>query len=136
MSYAMAAALQAAVFTHLQADSELQSLVGTAIFDAAPPGGVAGIYVTLGPEDVKPRSDQTGEGAVHEFTVSVVTDAAGFQGAKDAAAAVSDALVGAPLMLSRGRLVGLGFLRARARRVESGAKRQIDLRFRARVEDD
>lgn len=136
MSYAMGAALQAAVFAHLAADSGLGSLVGTAIYDAAPSGGVQGLYVSLGPEDVKDRSDVCSAGAVHEFTVSVVTDAAGFQAAKDAAAAVSDALIDAPLVLTRGRLVGLRFLRARARRVSNGAQRQIDLRFAARVEDN
>ncbi len=136
MSYGMSAALQAAVYTHLQADAALEALVGDAIFDAAPAGPVLGMYVSLGPEDVRDRSDISGGGAEHDFTVSVVTDAAGFQAAKDAAAAVSDALVDAPLALARGRLVSLNFLKARARRLSSGALRQIDLRFRARVEDD
>ena len=136
MSYGMGAALQEAVFARLQGDIDLGAIVGTAIYDAAPPGGVAGLYVTLGPEEVRDRSDSNGHGAIHDFTVSVVTDAAGFQSAKDTAAAVSDALIDAPLSLTRGRLVGLGFLRARARRGSTGAQRQIDLRFRARVEDD
>lgn len=136
MSYGMSAALQAAVYAHLQADAGLGALVGDAIYDAAPAGEVPGLYVSLGPEDVRDRSDQSAGGALHDFTVSVVTDAAGFSAAKNAAAAVSDALVDAPLALARGRLVGLRFLKARARRVSSGAQRQIDLRFRARVEDD
>ncbi|MCG6901804.1 MAG: DUF3168 domain-containing protein [Rhodobacter sp.] len=136
MSYGMGAALQAAVYTHLQADAALNALVGSAIFDAAPPGGIAGLYVSIGPEQVRDGSDYDGGGAVHEFTVSVVTDAAGFQSAKNAGAAISDALVDAPLVLSRGRLVSLGFLRARALRTTDGTQRQIDLRFRARVEDN
>ena len=45
-----------------------------------------------------------------------------------------DALDDAPLTLSRGRIVFLRFERARADR--KGRDRQIDLRFRARVEDD
>ncbi|MDJ0627300.1 MAG: DUF3168 domain-containing protein [Rhodobacter sp.] len=136
MSYAMAAALQAAVFAHLDADPALDALVGDAIYDAAPQGSVPELYVTLGPEDVRDRSDATGPGAMHDFVVSIVTDAAGFQLAKDAAAVVSDALVDAPLTLSRGRLVGLRFLKARAQRLSNGGQRKIDLRFRARVEDD
>lgn len=136
MSYGMGAALQAAVYAHLQADVALNALVGDAIYDAAPAGGADGLYVSLGPEEVRDRSDKTGAGAAHDFTVSVVTDASGFQAAKDAAAAVSDALVDASLALSRGSLVSLGFLRARARRVSSGTLREIELRFRARVEDD
>ena len=99
-----------------------------------PPGTVTGTYVSLGPEDVRDASDQVGYGAFHEFAVSVVTDQAGFQEAKAVAAAVSDALVDAPLLLSRGRLVGLWFVKARARRVEKADMRRIDLTFRARVE--
>lgn len=135
MSYAVAAALQAAVYQRLQADSALGVLVAGAIYDAIPPGTVTGTYVSLGPEDVRDASDQVGRGAVHEFTVSVVTDQAGFQSAKEAAAAVSLALTDADLALSRGRLVGLWFLSARARRVEKADIRRIDLTFRARVED-
>ena len=135
MSYGVSSALQAAVYQRLQADAALAALVGGDIFDAAPPGVVPTIYVSLGPEDVRDRSDKTGRGADHDFTVSVVTTAAGFQSAKDAAAAVSDALVDAPLVLSRGSLVSLNFVRARAKRVQDADVRRIDLRFRARVED-
>lgn len=135
MSYASGAALQAAVFQRLAADAALAALVGTAIFDAVPPGTVTGTYVSLGPEDVRDASDTTGGGALHEFTVSVVTDASGFLQAKAVAVAVSDALTGAPLTLGRGHLVGLWFLKARARRVQTGEMRRIDLGFRARIED-
>ncbi|GAB4384041.1 MAG: DUF3168 domain-containing protein [Albidovulum sp.] len=100
-----------------------------------PPGTVTGTYVSIGPEDVRDASDQVGRGAFHEFTVSVVTDQAGFQQAKEVAAAVSDSLAGAALPLARGRLVGLWFVKARARRVEKADMRRIDLTFRARVED-
>lgn len=134
MSYGIGAALQAAVYQRLVGDAALGALVGGAIFDAVPPGTVAGTYVSLGPEDVRDASDATGSGAEHDFVVSVVTDEAGFQAAKAAAAAVSDALLGAALTLARGRLVGLWFLRARARRVDTGALRRIDMTFRARVE--
>ncbi len=136
MSYAIAAALQSAVFNRLETDQGLVGLVGSAVYDAAPPGGLPGLYVMLGPEDARDRSDKTGNGAQHDFVISVVSDADGFQTAKDVASAVSDALVGAELVLSRGRLISLNFLRARARRVAKGTQRQIDLRFRARVEDD
>jgi len=134
MSYATAEALQAAVYQRLRAASVLDALVGDAIYDAVPPGTTTGTYVSLGPEDVRDASDATGDGAEHDFVVSVITDAAGFQAAKAVAVAVSDTLVGASLLLARGRLVGLWFLRARARRVESGETRRIDLTFRARVE--
>lgn len=136
MSYGMSAALQGAVWSALSADATLAGLVGDAIFDAAPTGAVPATYVALGPERVRDGSTADGGGAVHDFTVSVVTEAAGFQAAKAAAAAVSDVLTGGTLSLSRGRVVGLWFLRARAERSESGALRRIDLTFRARLEDD
>ncbi|MEO8531243.1 MAG: DUF3168 domain-containing protein [Deltaproteobacteria bacterium] len=133
MSYAIAAALQAAVFQKLTGDVTLTGLVGTDIYDALPPGTVPVLYVSLGPEDVKDRSDQTGPGAEHFFTVSVISDAAGFQTAKQVAAAISDALHNATLTLSRGYLTGLWFYQAAARRVGNGSTRRIDLKFRARV---
>ena len=136
MTYGVAAALQQAVYQLLQADPELTALAGDAIYDAVPPGLVSGTYVSLGPEDVREASDKTGNGALHEITVSVVTDAAGFSAAKEVATAVSDALVDTTLMLTRGTLVYLNFFRARARRVQDADMRRIDLRFRARVQDD
>lgn len=134
MSYGSAAALQAAVYQRLIADAALQALVGDAVYDAVPPGTATGTYVSLGPEDVRDASDKTGDGAMHDFVVSVITDEAGFATAKAVAAAVSDALVDAQLVLARGALVALWFLRGQARRVEKGGTRRIDLTFRARVE--
>jgi len=84
---------------------------------------------------VRERGDISGAGAEHRVTVSVVSDAAGFLAAKQAAGAVSDALHGAALTLARGRLVALTFLRARAVRTGAGQRRRIDLTFRARVDD-
>ena len=136
MTYGVAAALQQAVYQILQADPELTALVGDAVYDAVPPGFVSGTYVSLGPEDVREASDKTGHGALHEITVSVVTDSAGFSAAKAVATAVSDALVDTTLALTRGTLVYLNFHRARARRVQDADMRRIDLKFRARVQDD
>ncbi|MZR14045.1 DUF3168 domain-containing protein [Maritimibacter sp. DP07] len=135
MSYGPALALQQAIYEALTADPTLAALVGDAIFDAVPAGVTGGTYVALGPEDVRDASDMTGMGARHDVTVSVISDAGGFSTAKEAAVAVSDALVDAPLTLARGTLVSLDFHRARARRVQDADMRRIDLRFRARIED-
>ncbi|SFT44957.1 DUF3168 domain-containing protein [Sedimentitalea nanhaiensis] len=136
MSYGMAAALQMAVYQRLMSDTNVSGIVGDAIYDALPPGEIPSLYVTLGPESVRDQSDQTGDGAMHLFTVSVVTDGASFVRAKGLAAAISDTLVDADLTLDRGRLVGVWFDRATARRTgKAGRVRRIDLRFRARVED-
>lgn len=135
MSYGVSAALQEAVYQALLADPALDALVGGAVYDALPSGTLPPLYVTLGPEDVRDATDGTGDGAWHRFTVSVVTDSAGFHAAKQVAAAVSDALTDAELTLTRGALAGLHFFRARARREGTGALRRIDLTFRARVQD-
>jgi len=135
MSYGTALALQQAIYQRLTANTALAALVGGAIYDATPPGVAGGTYVLLGPEDVREAGDQSGPGALHDITVSVVSDTAGFATAKTVAAAVSDALVDATLLLARGTLISLNFHRARARRVQDADMRRIDLRFRARVED-
>ncbi|AJE46404.1 DUF3168 domain-containing protein [Celeribacter indicus] len=136
MSYGIAAALQTAVYRALAEDAVLAGLVGGAIHDAAPAGAVPALYVSLGPEEVTDASDKTARGARHDFTVSVLSDGAGFLAAKQAAAAISDVLADADLTLARGRLVGLSFVSAKARRLRDGDRRRIDLRFRARVEDN
>lgn len=136
MSYGVAAALQTAIYQALVADATLTGLVGTAIYDAAPTGTLPSLYVSLGPEDVSDASDKTGAGARHDFTISVVSDTAGFLTAKQVATAISDVLVDADLALSRGTLVGLYFVSAKARRVQDSDVRRIDMKFRARVEDN
>lgn len=135
MSYAMAAALQEAVYQALIADTALNALVGGAIFDAVPSGPVPPLYVILGAEEALDRSDKTSHGALHRLSVSVISEAAGFLSAKQVAAAISDALIDADLTLGRGRLVSLAFRRARARREGTGGLRRIDLSFDARVDD-
>lgn len=136
MSYGMTGAVQAAIFQALVSDTALQALIGSAVYDAPPPGPWPSTYVTLGEEDVRDASAVGSPGARHDLTVSVISDAAGFATAKAAAEVISDALQGADLTLTRGRLVGLWFTQARARRVGQGDQRRIDLRFRARTEDD
>lgn len=133
MSYGVAAALQAAIYYRLANDAG----IGVPVFDALPTGEVPETYVQLGTEEVRDRGDGSVAAAEHRISVSVVTSAAGFAGAKARAVAVSDALEGADLTLGRGTLVGLWFERARARRDgAAGRLRRIDLRFRARVEDN
>lgn len=130
MSYGSAAALQTAVFQRLAGEP---ALAGVAIYDAVPPSP-AGTFVLVGPEEVRDASDKSGAGAEHQLTISVISDGTGFLAAKLVATAVSDALVGAALTLSRGQLVSLLFLRASARRIDEGEVRRIDLVFRARIE--
>lgn len=131
MSYRAAAALQAAIYARLTA---WPGLAGVPVVDAVPEGGAGGTFVLLGPEVAEDRSDRTGGGAEHRLQISVISDADGFLSAKTVAAAVSAALEGAELALAQGRLVGIAFSRAVARRLDEGAARRIDLTFRARTE--
>lgn len=134
MRYGAGLALQEAVFDQLSTDPTLLTLV-TGVYDALPAGPVPQRYVQLGPEQVRPRDDKTGQGARHDFTVLVVGQDAGFAKVKEAAVRVSDLLAGADLPLGRGQLVGIWFRQAKALRDRSDDTRRIDLRFVAQVYD-
>ena len=135
MSYTRSEALQAAVFAALLADAEVAWVLGGAIFDAVPAGVLPETYAVLGPEEVRLSGDSSGTVARHDFTLAITTRAAGFASAKRAAARVAAVLDGAALSLSEGRLVSLALNRARAQRLEGGALRRIDLRYRAHLDD-
>lgn len=134
MSYELAGALQGALYARLTGDVDLGSLVGGAVFDAAPAGALPETYVTLGPEDVRDRSDADGPGALHEVVISIVSTANGFLAAKEVARAVGAAMESTPPAMSIGRIVWLKFYKARAQR--TAKSRRIDLRYRARVTVD
>lgn len=137
MSYAAAVALQGAVYQQLQNDVALAAIVGDAVFDAMPVDAPSGVFVSLGPEEAKDAGDMTAPGSQHDFVVSVLSgtdESAGFGAVKAAAVAVTEALEQGGLMLDVGHLAGLWFLRAKARRVENGAARRVDLTFRARID--
>jgi len=133
MSYKFGADLQEAVFQRLQADAELAA-AGVPTHDAPAPGTPRGTYIVVGQEDVIDRSDASGPGAEHRFSINVVSDVAGFATAKRAASRVCVLMEDPTLALSNGRLVGLWFHQAQARRTEGGNGRRIELRFRARIE--
>ena len=134
MSFGVSAALQKSVYQALIGSVDLSSAVGGAIFDAAPSGQIPELYVSLGPEIVRERSDIGVDGARHEFTVSVVASRGGFSSAKEIAVMVNDILSGANLVLERGSLIFLRFLKAVAK-PETAEGRRIDMIFRARVDD-
>lgn len=133
MSFALSGDLQGAVYRALTTNTALAAVVGTAIYDAVPQGTLPVIYVRLGSEEAVDASDVSGDGAVHRFTVSVITTRPGFADAKAAAGAVADVLHDGDLALDHGHLVSLRFERARAKRIDGMSARQIDLRFRARI---
>lgn len=131
MSYAAAAALQAALFQHLSA---VPDLAAVPVYDAVPPAVAPDTYVLIGLEDAVDASDKTGAGAEHRLVVSVISVVAGFATAKGIATVICDALEGASLTLARGHLVGLWFQKAAARKLDNGAIRRVDLTFKARID--
>lgn len=136
MSYAVAAALQEAIYVRISTDETIRDLVGPAIYDAIPPGTPPGTFILVGPEEVIDRSDSTSSGAEHRLQISVISSAAGFHRAKEVAAAISDRMLAEPYpSLARGAVIGLWFQKAAAARMRQGGARRIDLTFRVLVED-
>lgn len=139
MTYAVAWPLQQGVYQLLAADPAVQALVGTRIYDAPVPLAEEavpdGVYVTLGDERATDWSTATDRGAEHLITIAVHAPRRGFAEAKQAAGAISDALLAGGFTLSRGRVVQVRFADARTARDEGDALRQIVLRFRVVVED-
>lgn len=138
MTYALSAPLQRAVYEALLGDTGLQALVGSHIYDGPLPLEDAAVpvdYVTLGSETVKDAGTVTTDGAIHDFTVVVHSAASGFKASKTIAGAICDVLLDTQLPLSRGQLVYLRFLKARAAVGSPPARRSIQLNFRAFVED-
>jgi len=136
MTYALAWPLQQAVFARLAADPAVSALLADRIYDAAPQvAGLSGVYATLGDEEVEDWSTATDHGAEHRIAITVHAPRAGFAEAKQAAGAIADALLDAPLAPARGHVVWIGFVDAETRRSEDDALREIALRFRVLVED-
>ena len=139
MTYALSSALQAALYQTLSGDPGLSTLIGAHIYDDPAPiqgDGAPGTYVLIGAETAKDAGSATSAGAVHDFSVEVHSDGAGFKQAKEVAAAVCDVLLDAELTLSRGRVVYLRFLRAKSTTAPPPYGRRITLNFRAFVEDE
>lgn len=137
MSYQASAALQGAVYQALRADAAVAGLVGDAVFDAMPVAAPSGTYIALGPEQATDAGDATGRGSRHDFVVSILSgtsDTGGFADIKRAAAAVATVLEKGTLTLGTGRLAGMWFLSAKARRAEAGAGRRVDMTFRALID--
>ncbi len=139
MTYALSWPLQKALYELIGTDAACLQHFGQRIYDAAPPflGEQApeGIYLTFGDEEVTDWSTGTDAGAVHLVKLTVHAPRRGFSEAKQAASAVSDAILGGALAPSRGRIVNARFVDARTGRSEADALRRIDMRFRITIED-
>ena len=139
MTYALAWPLQEALFASLAADATCQQYFDDRIYDAPLPFGqdaeAEGLYLTLGDEEARDWATATDQGAVHLVRIEVHAPRRGFAEAKQAAAAVSDVVLGGGLVPSRGAVVNCRFVDAKTGRAENDALRRIEMRFRITVED-
>ncbi len=139
MTYALSWPLQQGVFQLLSATPGVASLVGGRIYDAPLPteaeADPEALWVTIGDESVADWSTASDRGAAHDLTIAVHAPRRGFAEAKQAAGAISDALLDGQIAMSRGRAVQVRFTGARTRREEGDALRRIEMRFRVIVED-
>ena len=139
MTYALSWPLQQALFALFRADPACVAQFADRIYDAPPPlvDGTApdGVYLTFGDEEVDDWSTGSDAGAVHTVAITIHAPRRGFAEAKQAAAAVSDAILGGGLAPVRGRVVNTRFVDAKTKRAEKDALRQIALRFRITLED-
>ena len=138
MTYALAWPLQEAIFSAICDDGACAAWFGHRVYDAPPPligeAAPVGLYLTLGDEEATDWSTASGAGAVHVVTLSVHAPRRGFGEAKQAAAAVCDALLSG-MSPARGRVANVRFVDARTARETGDALRRIDLRFRIALED-
>jgi hypothetical protein len=139
MTYAMAWPLQEAIYTVLCDNAVCAQFFGHRVFDGPVPfpaeAEPEGLYLTIGDEQVRDWSTATDDGAEHVVLLTVHAPRRGFGDAKQAAAAVFQALIDGPYTISRGRIVNVRFLESRTRRQENDALREIEMRFRYVLED-
>lgn len=139
MTYALAWPLQEALFDLINADPACTGYFDDRIYDSPPPFSATaepeGLYLTMGDEEAQDWSTGSEEGCLHVVTLNVHAPRRGFSEAKQAAGALSDAVMGSTLSLSRGRVINIRFVDARTKREEKNALRRIELRFRITLED-
>ncbi|MEM0990721.1 MAG: DUF3168 domain-containing protein [Pseudomonadota bacterium] len=139
MTYALAWPLQQGLYELLTTNAACQAFFGNRVHDAAPPFGpdaaAEGLYLTIGDEEVRDWSTGCDQGAEHFIRLDVHAPRQSYAEAKEAAAAVSDAVLTGPIQLARGALVNARFVDARTARDEAGQLRRIEMRFRIILED-
>jgi len=139
MTYAISWPLQEGIYSLVCSDPACLSTVGTRVFDAVPleadNSTPEDVYMTFGDEDVQDWSSGSTNGAIHTVTVSVHAPRHGYSDAKQAAAAISDAILSGALSLTRGTVINVRFIDGRTIRQEADGIRRIDLRFRITVQD-
>ncbi|MEO1563905.1 MAG: DUF3168 domain-containing protein [Pseudomonadota bacterium] len=122
-------AVQEFLYSRLAADSGVNALVGSSIFDAAQAGDLPELSVLIGGEEVLDASDTTASARVHRAEVDIVARSGGFAQAKDTADVIRAALNGASGPAGAGQITRCLFRRTQALRDTSDGLRRIRMRF-------
>jgi hypothetical protein len=134
MPTAASAALRAAIYDALKADSALNTLLGGPSVYDEPPRAASFPYVTLGEARITDFSAGGERGEEHQLTLHAWSRHGGHREAHLIAGALLSALDDAPLTLADHRLVNLRFSLADVRRESDGRTYHALVRFRAVTE--
>lgn len=134
MPTAASAALRAAVYDALIADTALTNVLGGPKVYDEPPRAAAFPYVTLGEARIADFSTGSETGEEHQLTLHAWSRQGGHREAHLIAGALLQALDGAPLALADHTLVNFRFSVADVRREADGRTYHALVRFRAVTE--
>lgn len=128
-------ALQQAVFATLNANAEVQAVLGASprLYDAVPRDAVFP-YAVLGDGQENDASTATEQGSEHILATHIWSRGGGHRECKEVAAAIRDALDGAALALAGFALIDIRFQSADYARQPDGETWRASLRFRAATE--
>jgi hypothetical protein len=125
--------LQAAIFAALSADSTLQSLIGTRLYDDVPRAPVFP-YVVIGDDAETNWDTATEQGSEHIVGIDVWSQGGGHKESKAIADAVRAVLDGAALSPSGQTLIDIRYQGAAFTRADDGETYRAALKFRAVLE--
>ena len=128
-------ALQQAVYAELNANAEVQAVLGNPprVHDAVPRDAQFP-YAVIGDGQENDASTATEQGSEHILAIHIWSRGGGHREAKEIAAAIRDALDGASLALTGFALVGIAFQSGDYAREPDGETWRASLRFRAVTE--
>jgi hypothetical protein len=125
--------LQAAIFSALSADTTLQSLIDTRLYDDVP-RDAAFPYAVVGDDTESNWDTATEQGSEHIVSVDVWSQGGGHKESKAIADAVRAVLDGASLSPSGQTLIDIRYQGAAFTRADDGETYRATLKFRAVLE--
>ncbi|MEO0343565.1 MAG: DUF3168 domain-containing protein [Pseudomonadota bacterium] len=121
--------IQAFIYNSLTTAPAVIDLVGDAVYDAAPQGGLPDLAVMIGAEEVLDASDILASARLHRAEIELVGRGAGFSTMKNAADAIRACLESDTGPAGDGAITRVRFHRAQSLRETSDGLRRIRMRF-------